>query len=513
MYPGNFTKDPNKIALINANTGEQMTFVELEEVSCQIAHFLSRKGVKDGDVISLFSDNRMEYLVIGWAAARMGIYLTTVNRYLTADEAAYIVNDNGSSVLISSGSLPVSKTMVSHLENKNILLYSIGPEMEGFTDLMSNLHDMPKEPLAVENQGSAMLYSSGSTGQPKGIKRALTGLPMAEVGAMLTDILPLFGFCETTVYLSPAPLYHAAPFHYCMGALSLGGTVIYLEKFEPELALESIGRYRVNYSQWVPTMFVRMLKLDEGTRAKYDVSSMQLAIHAAAPCPVEIKRQMIDWWGPIIFEYYAGTEGNGMTVVTSEEWLKYPGTVGKSINAIIHVCDEAGEEVAVGETGTIYFENLETEFVYHNDEKKTQDSRHSDHSTWTTLGDVGHVNSEGYLFLTDRKAYMIISGGVNIYPQEIEDILIMHDAVEDVAVFGVPNTDFGEEVKAVVQLNQGELGDSAMTENLMSYAKAKLAGYKMPRSIDYTAELPRLPTGKLYKRILKDKYWSEANKI
>ena len=291
----------------------------------------------------------------------------------------------------------------------------------------------------------------------------------------------------------------------------MGGTAVVMEQFDPLEALEYIERFKVTHSQWVPTMFSRMLKLPEDQRTRFDLSSHQIAIHAAAPCPVEVKRQMIDWWGPILHEYYAGTEFNGFCYVNSQDWLEHPGTVGKPLMGTIHICGEDEAELPVGEPGTIYFERDEPAFEYHNDVDKTQDSRHPDHELWSTLGDVGRLDEESYLYLTDRKSFMIISGGVNIYPQEIEDCLIMHPKVADVAVFGVPNVDFGEEVKAVVQTAEGVVEDDALARELTEYAKGHIAVYKVPRSIDFRPELPRLPTGKLYKRLLRDEYWGNKD--
>jgi fatty-acyl-CoA synthase len=316
-----------------------------------------------------------------------------------------------------------------------------------------------------------------------------------------------YGFDEHSIYLSPAPLYHAAPFGYCMRTLALGGTVVMMERFDPEASLANIERWRITHSQWVPTMFVRMLKLPAPVREAYDLGSHRCAIHAAAPCPVEIKKQMMDWWGPILWEYYAGTERNGSTVISPEEWLAHPGSVGRARSGVIHICDESGAELPAGESGLIYFEQPARPFVYHNAPDKTAESGHPQHENWTALGDVGYLDEEGYLYLTDRKAFMIISGGVNIYPREIEDALILHDKVADVAVFGVPNDEFGEEVKAVVQPAPGTPGDAALAGELTRFARIHLASYKIPRSIDFMEELPRLPTGKLYKRVLRDKYW------
>jgi acyl-CoA synthetase (AMP-forming)/AMP-acid ligase II len=311
------------------------------------------------------------------------------------------------------------------------------------------------------------------------------------------------------VYLSPAPMYHAAPLAYSVGAQRVGGTVVMMERFEPEAALRAIEEHRVTHSQWVPTMFVRLLRLPDDVKAKYDLSSHEVAIHAAAPCPVPVKRQMIEWWGPIIYEYYAGTEGNGSTSITSEEWLEHPGSVGRprAGNAgKVHIVDADGNDVGPNVEGGIYFSGGGA-FEYHNDPAKTEESRLP--GGRTTLGDVGYLDEDGWLYLTDRKAYMIISGGVNIYPREIEDVLIQHPAVADVAVFGIPNDDLGEEVKAVVQLlPDGPVATDELARELDSFCREHLAGFKVPRSIDFTDELPRLPTGKLYKRKLRDPYWT-----
>jgi fatty-acyl-CoA synthase len=291
----------------------------------------------------------------------------------------------------------------------------------------------------------------------------------------------------------------------------VGGTVIMMERFDALSALANIERFRVTHSQWVPTMFVRLLKLDEADRARYDLSSHRCAIHAAAPCPVEVKRQMMNWWGPIIWEYYAGTERNGSTLITPDEWLAHPGSVGRARSGVLHICAEDGAELPAGQEGLIYFEQPERPFEYHNAPDKTAASSHPRHPNWTALGDVGYLDGDGYLYLTDRKAFMIISGGINIYPREIEDALILHDKVADVAVFGIPHPDFGEEVKAVVQPAPGVRTDQALADELTAFARAHLAAFKIPRSIDFMAELPRLPTGKLYKRVLRDPYWATAN--
>jgi fatty-acyl-CoA synthase len=319
----------------------------------------------------------------------------------------------------------------------------------------------------------------------------------------------LYGVDEHTVYLSPAPLYHSAPLAWTAAVHSWGGTNVVMEGFDAAEALALIERHRVTHAQWVPTMFVRMLKLPDAERGRHDLSSMRVAVHAAAPCPLEVKRRMIEWWGPIIVEYYGGTEFNGMTLCTSEEWLAHPGTVGTALVGTIHICDDTGAELPPGTPGIIYFERDTAAFTYHNDDAKTLAAQHPDHPLWTKLGDIGYVDEEGYLYLTDRESFMIISGGVNIYPQEIEDALVMHPAVHDVAVIGVPNADLGEEVKAVVQLAPGRAASDELVAELLDHARDRLAAYKVPRSIDIVDELPRQETGKLYKRLLRDRYWGD----
>ena len=386
--------------------------------------------------------------------------------------------------------------------------FTVDGTVEGHESYEDAVAAQPAEALPDRVDGVDMLYSSGTTGLPKGIETPLPGVelgaetPVAMLGKML------FGFDEDKVYLSPAPVYHAAPLRFCLGVHQFGGTVIMMEKFDPQAALELIDRYDVTHSQWVPTMFIRMLKLPEEVRARYDVSSMETMVHAAAPCPIEVKRRIIDWFGPVVHEYYAGTEGNGFVYCNSEQWLEHPGTVGQSLLGPLHICDEEGEEVPTGEAGTIFFEGAG--FEYHNDPEKTAASRHP--KGWTTLGDVGYVDEDGFLYLTDRKAYMIISGGVNIYPQEAENVLAMHPAVNDVAVFGVPDDDFGEAVKAVVEPADHVTPGPELAAELIAYCRQHLADVKCPRTVDFREELPRHPTGKLYKRLLKDEYWKAAGR-
>ena len=509
MYPGHWAEIKGDApALIHAGTGEIVTFNELNDRSNQIAQLLYARGMRPGDHIALLMENHLEYLAIAWAAFRSGLYITCINRYLTPEEAAYIVSDSGSQVLITSGAITdpdVLGPLIPHCPHR--FLAQAGADLPTGWEAFESLVDAATpEPLTEEPAGDSMLYSSGTTGRPKGIKRPLPGRSVKDGIPGLTLVNP-YGFDDTTIYLSPAPLYHAAPFGFCMRILALGGTVVMMDRFDPEQSLQNIERFAITHSQWVPTMFVRMLKLPEDARDRYDLSSHRCAIHAAAPCPVEIKKQMMDWWGPIIWEYYAGTERNGSTGIGPDEWLAHPGSVGKARSGVIHICDEEGNVLPTGEPGLIYFEQPARPFEYHNAPDKTAESGHPVHDNWTALGDVGYLDADGYLYLTDRKAFMIISGGVNIYPREIEDALILHDKVADVAVFGVPNDEFGEEVKAIVQPIPGVDGDQSFVDELLQFAREQLAAYKLPRSIEFMEELPRLPTGKLYKRVLRERYW------
>lgn len=498
---------PDKPALIMAGSGETLTYRQLDALSNQGAQLFRKLGLQTGDCVALFMENNLLFLPICWAAQRAGLYYTCISSRLTAGEVEYIVKDSGAKILIASiGLAKVASEVTALLPGVKFL--SVGGAIPGFESFEDASGAMPDTPVADETSGLDMLYSSGTTGRPKGVRTPLTGEPIDAPSALLGLVTFLFGFTSDTIYLSPAPLYHAAPLRYSMSVQRGGGTVVVMEHFDAEAALRYIEQYKASASQWVPTMFVRMLKLPDEVRLKYDVSSMKSAIHAAAPCPVDVKRRMIEWWGPVIHEYYAGTEGNGFCYVGSPDWLAHPGTVGKPVLGEVHICGENGEEMPLGEEGVIYFAGATT-FQYHNDPKKTQESRHPEHPDWSTLGDVGKLDAEGYLYLTDRKAFMIISGGVNIYPQEAENLLISHPKVTDVAVIGVPNEEFGEEVKAVVQPADWQEAGPALAEELIAYCREHLSPIKCPRSVDFEPELPRHPTGKLYKRLIRDRYWGK----
>ena len=500
-------KTPDKPAIIMAATGETLTYRQLEDRSNQGAQLFRALGLKPGDGVAFFMENDIRYLEICWAAQRAGLYFTCISSRLTAGEVEYIVRDCEAKVLIASHGLAKVASELAPLL-PSVERFAVGGAIAGFESYEEAAAAMPASRIADETAGIDMLYSSGTTGRPKGVRQPLTGSKIDEPSPLLALVGMLYGFNPETVYLSPAPLYHAAPLRFCMTIHRAGGTVVVMEHFDAEQALKFIERYRATASQWVPTMFVRMLKLPEEARAKYDVSSLNCAIHAAAPCPIEVKRKMIEWWGPVLFEYYGGTEGNGLTYVNSAEWLKRPGTVGRAIFGELHVCGEDGEELPRGEEGTVYFGGAST-FQYHNDPGKTAQSRNPLHPDWSTLGDVGRMDEDGFLYLTDRKAFMIISGGVNIYPQEAENVLIGHPKVADVAVIGVPNEEMGEEVKAVIQPADWSEAGPALAAELMEFARSHLSHLKCPRSIDFERELPRHPTGKLYKRLIRDRYWGK----
>jgi long-chain acyl-CoA synthetase len=485
-------------ALIVAETGDTFSYKAFNERSLRYARWLVRQGLSFGDHVAVIMDNVPDFLIACSAALRCGLYFTPVNTHLTPAEAAYIIRDCG------AGALLLSPAMADFAD-------SLGSDLPGDLEALviegagSELGEDEDEVAFEELEGSYMMYSSGTTGNPKGVLYPNERRPVSDDPDPMSMLLQgLYGFEAGSVYLCPAPLYHTAPLRWSMAALQLGGTVVLMKKFDPLMALKSIERYKVTHAQFVPTMFVRMLQLPEQEREGVNVSSMKYAVHAAAPCPVETKQAMLDWWGPVVYEYYSGTEGGGFVCVGPEEWLAHPGTVGKALMGIIHILGEDDEEVATGEVGVVYFDG-DAKFKYHGDDKKTRDAYSK--QGYVTLGDMGYVDDEGYLYLTDRKSHMIISGGVNIYPQEAENVLTVHPKVEDVAVIGVPHPEYGEEVKAVVQLRDEADAGADTERELIDYCLSRLSKYKCPRSVDFVTELPRLPTGKLLKRKLRDQYW------
>jgi fatty-acyl-CoA synthase len=496
--------DADRLAFQVCETGESVTFGQLDARANQLAQVLRSCGVTRGAHVALLMKNHRRFIEACFGADRAGVYYTTISTRLMADEIAYIVRDCAAQVLVVSAELGELIQQLQPLLPESLRCFAVGMPVPGFESWEAAVDAAATAPIADPSQGLDMLYSSGTTGRPKGVKWPLPPTPPG-ARTMLVDLLgPLFGYGRDCRYLSPAPLYHAAPQRHSMTVIKLGGTAFVMETFDPERSLQWIARHRITHSQWVPTMFVRMLKLPEEVRTGYDMSSMQMAVHAAAPCPVDVKQRMLDWWGPIIHEYYAGTENNGFCAITPHEWLQHKGSVGRAVQGVLHICDEAGNELPAGVTGLVYFSDG-PEFEYHNDPIRTAQARNA--KGWSTLGDIGRLDQDGYLYLVDRRAFMIISGGVNIYPQEAESILIGHPRVADVAVIGVPSEDLGEEVKAVVQLLDPNDAGPEMEAELLSYCRQRLASFKCPRTVDFDAALPRQPTGKLHKQLLRGRYW------
>ncbi|HEX6392868.1 MAG TPA: acyl-CoA synthetase [Acidimicrobiales bacterium] len=501
-------KTPDAPALVTSE-GKTVSYGELYERSQKVAGALYSAGLRRGDAVALMLPNRPEFIEVTWGCQLSGLYYTPVNTHLTFDEVAYIVEDSeAKAVFIDESMAPLASQLLGHMPgvSTRIIVGDTAPSWMAYEDVLNGAGGTP-EP----SDGSEMLYSSGTTGRPKAVRRPLP----AENGSWAQSVLELallhrYGMTASSVYLSPAPLYHAAGVNYTMAVNRVGAASVLMRKFDPETVLRLIELHRVTHAQFVPTMFVRMLKLPEQVRAKYDVSSLRCVLHAAAPCPVDVKHQMMDWFGPIIHEYYGGTEGFAGTTIGPEEWLAHPGSVGKPLTTV-HVLDSGGEGLPPGSPGEIYFEGG-PDFEYFKDPQKTASV--SNGKGWRTLGDVGYVDDDGYLYLTDRSTFMIVSGGVNIYPQEIENLLVMHPKLADAAVFGVPNDEFGEEVKAVVQPLDGVAPGPDLAAELVEYCRAHLASYKCPRSVDFDSALPRDPNGKLYKRRIRDRYWQgKASRI
>jgi long-chain acyl-CoA synthetase len=495
---------PDKAAYIMAADGREVSYGELNERSNRLAHVFRVAGLRWGDTIAVLLENNVSFFPIVWAAQRAGLTYACLSSALSPGDLAFIVRDSGSKVVIVSGqTAPLLERAKPELAG--LRCFQIGGATSGNEDLDAAAAHAPATPIADEASGNDMLYSSGTTGRPKGVRRPIApNTPIDQAPPIATIAAKAYGLGGDTVYLSPAPLYHAGPLRWAMAVQRLGGTVVVMDKFDAEGALGLIERYQVTAAQWVPTHFIRLLHLPRDVRGRYDISSLRTAFHAAAPCPVNVKERMLDWWGPIIHEYYGGTENNGITIISPEEWLTHRGSVGRAVIGEIKICGPDGEPLGSRCEGGVYFAGGDG-FEYHNDPAKTQASRNQ--HGWTTLGDVGWIDEEGYLYLTDRKHFMIISGGVNIYPQEIENVLIGHPAVADVAVIGAPDEDMGEKVVAVVEpMEWAEAGD-ALAAELRAFARARLGGVKTPRQVDFMRELPRQATGKLFKRLLRDAYW------
>jgi long-chain acyl-CoA synthetase len=513
MHPGaHAATDPAKPAVIMARSGAVVTYGELDAGANRLGNLLHARGLGPGGSMALLMENNATYLEAAWAPQRSGLYYTPMSSRLTAGEVAYILDDCGARALVTSYECRrVAAEVVDRLPGLHTRLM-VGGVVDGFEPYEEVVGAQSADPPAEPLEGRSMLYSSGTTGRPKGVKKELGRVPLGTKGfdSVLGLGTMLYGYHPDMVFLSPAPLYHAAPLWFTMAVHRIGGTAVVMEHFDPVEFLALVERHRVTHTLVVPTMLVRLVKLADEDRARFDVSSLRCCVHGAAPCPVAVKEAVIDWWGPIVHEYYAGTEANGFVACNSEEWLAHRGTVGRSLGGpTLHILGPDGEELPPGQVGRVYFAGG-PDFEYHNDPDKTAAAH--DARGRTTLGDIGYVDEDGYLYLTDRAAYTIISGGVNVYPQEAEDVLVTHPRVLDAAVFGIPDDDLGEQVKAVVQpADPGDAGPELEAE-LIAWCRRHLAAYKCPRSVDFEAELPRHPTGKLYKRLLRDRYWAAAGR-
>lgn len=500
---------PDRVAYRLVSKGYEVTWADLERRTRKCAAALIEIGLKPGDTIAVFLENHPLYFELLLAAHRIGLYYATISRHLKRDEVQYIVDDADVKVLFCS-STTLGEVSVDFLRNKGALCVSMDSREPGIINYDEWTAGQPDDvTLPYTPEGTDFCYSSGTTGAPKGIKRPLeTANRFFRVDTSERNAWKEFS--QDTVYLSTAPFYHTAPVRWNMAVLRAGGTSILMDKFVPELALAHIETYRVTNAQWVPTMFIRMLRLPEEVRKRYDLSSMRYAVHAAAPCPAEVKQAMIDWWGPILYEYYSGTELVGRTSLNSQEWLSHKGSVGYPEFGAVHIVDESGRELGPREIGTIYFSGG-SRFEYHKDPEKTRQAYND--KGWATYGDVGYLDEDGYLYLTDRLSNTIISGGVNIYPQETENCLSLHPAVADVAVIGVPNAEFGEEVKAVVQLVDHSRASQALEQELLDFCRERISHVKCPKSVDFTTDMPRTESGKLLKRMVKQRYWPAASGI
>jgi long-chain acyl-CoA synthetase len=498
---------PDKPALIDADTGHVQSYGELDRRANQGAHALRQLGLRRGEVVAVLLDNSVEIFEIAWAAQRAGLYLTSISTRLSVGDVAYILEDSGARLLIASDRLaPLAAAALAAVplnELRDLKGFATASRTGGLESWQDLREAQPTTAISDESPGTDMLYSSGTTGRPKGVRPALPDGDIAAITPLMHMATNLYGMRPESVYLSTSPLYHAAPQRWALTVQRIGGTVIFTDKFDAEQTLALIDKYRVSHATFVPTHFIRMLKLPDDVRKKYDHSSLKAVIHAAAPCPIPIKRAMIEWWGPIVHEYYSGTESCGITALNSEEWLKKPGSVGRAVLGTVKITDDGGHELPANETGNVYFADGPT-FEYHNDPEKTAQAY--DRHGWATLGDIGRVDEDGYLFLSDRKNFMIISGGVNIYPQEIENLIVTHPKVADVAVIGAPDEEMGEQVIAIVQPVSWEDAGPALAEELRNFSRTALGGVKCPKQFHFREVLPREPTGKLMKRLLRDEY-------
>lgn len=498
---------PSKPAIIMADTGDVVTFLELEERSNQAAHLFRHLGLTAGDHIACVLENRPQFLELTWAAHRSGLIYTPISTHLTVDEAEYIIRDSDAKLIVlSERQLEIASALTERLPNLTLRFIVAGAAL-GFKSWERSIANFPKTPIADQSTGVDMCYSSGTTGKPKGVVKQTQVIAFGEPAAVNDRSVLRFGFDEDTIFLVPNPLYHSAPLRHSMLVQRFGGTVVLMGRFDAEVALKAIDQNRVNYAFFVPTMFVRLLNLPDSVRDAYELSSLKTVTHAAAPCPTPVKEKMIEWLGPIITELYGSTEECGFTAISSDDWKNHKGSIGLPMEGIFHVLDDSGTEVEPGTPGTIWVEGGR-QFEYYKDPMKTKLSRNE--NGWRTIGDVGYVDREGFVYLTDRTAFTINSGGVKIFPKEVEDLLCTHPAVADVAVFGVPDSEFGEQVKAVVELKDAEGSNPELATELIEFCRTRLSRIKVPKSIEFE-KLPRNPLGKLMKKVLKERYWTTSS--
>lgn len=497
---------PNRIAIFSER-GNQ-SFGELNHQANQLARLLRRAGIGVGDPVALLCGNRLEFAAVRFALHRIGARITPISWHLSPQDISYIVDNSEAEVLFADVRVAAAASQAVGNNDRLKLKLAIGGDIEGFDDFEQALRGIPGDDIDEPSLGTMMLYTSGTTGKPKGVFRKQPD-PHAAAG-MLQLMMAVFQYdpdCGSDLALATGPLYHSGPFNMCLTQpLSAGIGTVLMDKWDAEQTLQLIEQYRISHCFFVPTMFSRLLQLPEATRAKYDVSSLKFVIHGAAPCSVAIKQQMLDWFGPIIWEIFAGTESPG-TMVSPDDWLARPGTVGKPGPGQMKILDAQGAQLPPGETGTVYVQNPSgSAFEYFRDREKTQSVLRQD---YFTAGDMGYIDDDGYLFLTGRSAEVIITGGVNIYPQEIDDVLARHPAVADVACVGVPHAEWGEEVKAVVELRSSQLASDELARELMDFVQPLLARQKWPRSIDFVAELPRSQAGKMQRKQLRARYWQQ----
>jgi long-chain acyl-CoA synthetase len=501
MHPSAHSRGmPDKLAVIIPRADFTLDYRSLEALSNQSAHALRQLGLRRGDTVAALFDNAPEVFIFGLAAQRTGLYLTSISHKLSASDVSYILEDSGARLVVASDTFAELAFQANETSDRMVFAWSGAKGLPNWQELT---RDQPSVPVPDESPGTDMLYSSGTTGRPKGIKFPLPEGPVDQETPLMAMGRTLYGMGSDSIYLSTSPLYHSAPLRWGLAMNRMGGTVVVMDRFDPEETLALIERYRITHATFVPTHFIRMLKLPEEVRRQYDLSSLKAVVHAAAPCPVPVKQAMIDWWGPIVHEFYSGTETCGITAISAEEWLRKPGSVGRAVVGTLRITDDEANPLPPRQTGNVVFADG-PKFEYHNDPEKTAQAY--DKNGCASMGDIGWVDEEGFLYLTDRKNFMIISGGVNIYPQEIENSLILHPKVADVAVIGVPDEEMGEQVLAVVQPAPGVSVDEALARELHAYARDALGGVKTPKHYAFRDDLPREPTGKLMKRRLADEY-------